>query len=57
MDDAEQTVIDLWVAFDLSTRKIGLDKQLNELRDAKTAAVERRKFLNEVKSFFFIGIH
>lgn len=57
MDDAEQTVVDLWVAFDLSTRKIGLDKQLNELRDAKTAAVDRRKFLNEVKSFFFIGIH
>ena len=40
IEETEQQVLDLWTAFDLTSRKIGLDKQLMELRETKGAAVE-----------------
>jgi homeobox protein cut-like len=47
IEESDQRVIELWTAFDLSSRKVGLDKQLIELRESKTSAVDRRKRLNE----------
>ena len=52
IEEAEQQVVELWAAFDLTGRKVGLDKQLIELRESKAAAVERRKALNEATKRF-----
>ena len=32
IEESEQQVLELWTAFDLTSRKVGLDKQLIELR-------------------------
>jgi homeobox protein cut-like len=46
IEESDQHVLDLWKSFDLTARKVALDKSLIELRETKGVAVERRKELN-----------
>lgn len=46
-EEIAANALELWQSFDLTGRKVTLEKTLIELREAKGAAVERRKQLNE----------